>query len=178
MNPAYLSRSNSPEDFWNRVDIRGDEECWEWKGKPHHNGYGQFSMRGVKKDAHKYAWELTHGEIPTGLFVCHDCPGGDNKMCCNPHHLFLGTHKENMQDAKRKGRIKKGDSHYTRLHPEKRCTGERNGMTKLDVWKVVGIVALSCQGLGPRKISSICGVRESHVSRILRGQRWKALTGL
>ena len=51
--------------------------------------------------AHRAAWILYKGEIPAGIFVCHTC---DNRRCCNPAHLFLGTQKDNLQDMKRKGR--------------------------------------------------------------------------
>ncbi len=36
-----------------------------------------------------------------GLLVCHKC---DNPPCCNGNHYFKGTHKDNQQDAARKGR--------------------------------------------------------------------------
>ena len=51
--------------------------------------------------AHRYIWEKIFGEIPTGMFVCHDC---DNPRCINPQHLFLGTPQDNMTDKVLKGR--------------------------------------------------------------------------
>jgi DNA-binding CsgD family transcriptional regulator len=44
-----------------------------------------------------------HGEIPPGMVVRHTC---DNHECLNPEHLLLGTHKDNMQDAKERGRVR------------------------------------------------------------------------
>jgi len=48
------------------------------------------------------SYRIFKGDIPKGLYVCHAC---DNPRCINPDHLWVGTAKENMQDAKRKGRL-------------------------------------------------------------------------
>lgn len=52
-------------------------------------------------NAHRVAWIITHGEVPKGMLVCHKC---DNPPCCNPNHLFLGTHADNVRDCVRKKR--------------------------------------------------------------------------
>lgn len=45
-------------------------------------------------------WEETNGPIPSDKWVLHRC---NVAACVNPEHLYLGTHKENMQDMARSG---------------------------------------------------------------------------
>lgn len=78
-----------------------EDECWQWLGKKNPQGYGLFGFRGKRIFAHRYSYIAENGEIEKGLYVCHKC---DNPECSNPLHLFLGTPKENIQDAIRKGR--------------------------------------------------------------------------
>lgn len=78
-------------------------ECWEWQGAISAKGYGRLTYNQKRLSAHRVAYELYRGEIPNGFLVCHLC---DNPRCCNPHHLWLGTAKENTQDAIAKGRLK------------------------------------------------------------------------
>jgi hypothetical protein len=92
--------------FWSKVDKSGGPDaCWVWIAKARcqsGTGYGNFGIsQGKYIHAHRQAWELTKGKIPEGLHGCHKC---DNVLCCNPSHLFLGSHVENMDDMVSKGR--------------------------------------------------------------------------
>jgi hypothetical protein len=95
MPPETIAR------FWSKVRQDNPDSCWPWPGEKSDGGYGRFTVRGRRYRASRLAWELAHGPIPKGLLVCHDC---DNPPCCNPKHLFLGTHADNVQDRVEKGR--------------------------------------------------------------------------
>lgn len=79
--------------------------CWLWTGKTYLNGYGSMKINYKPRLAHRVAWEIFKGEIPTGLCVLHRC---DIKCCVNPNHLFLGTHWDNQHDRILKSRPARG----------------------------------------------------------------------
>jgi hypothetical protein len=99
------------ERFWKKVLVV-DSGCWEWQGCLVNNRYGQFRLGGPlyrQIPAHRFAYEEANGRITDPkLFACHHC---DNPKCVRPSHLFLGTAKDNSQDASRKGRLGRNRHH-------------------------------------------------------------------
>lgn len=130
--------------FWAKVKIdrENPKACWNWTKAINTYGYGVCVCQGRTIQAQRIAWLLSRGAIPAGLGVLHHC---DNRMCCNPSHLFLGTSQDNLRDKVSKGRQAKGDrvgsrakpwtrprgeNHYFHKHPE-RLRGENNGRAVL-----------------------------------------------
>lgn len=124
MNPAHLRLRSLvlAERFWGFVDkTAGPDACWPYMryrhghGSTAGNGYGSFPIgEKGKYQANRVAWMLTNGDIPDGMHVLHTC---DNPSCCNPSHLRLGTHQDNMRDmiAKGRGRHQKNRPGYGQL---------------------------------------------------------------
>lgn len=88
--------------FWKYTNKRGADECWLWTGYGTPRGYGTLITRDQRHIyAHRVSYELHHGPVPAGLFVCHSC---DTPSCVNPAHLWAGTAQQNTLDMLRKGR--------------------------------------------------------------------------
>ena len=87
--------------FGKKVQVDLETGCHLWVGGKTPGGYGIFNWNGKRVLAHRVAWQWVWGPIPAGKLICHTC---DVPECVNVNHLFSCTHKENMQDASRKGR--------------------------------------------------------------------------
>jgi hypothetical protein len=143
--------------FWAKVQRPYPQGCWLYRGGGNGRGYGLFYLRGRQRVmAHRFAWELTHGDIPDGQEVCHRC---DTPRCVNPGHMFLGSHHDNLLDAVRKGR--------------KRVWG----LQKLNAEQVLQIRARAEAGELHRLIAADFGIARHSVGQILNRRTWGHLPG-
>jgi hypothetical protein len=143
------------ERLWEKVDIRGPDDCWEWQGSRHEDGYG-FIRHGQRNErAHRMALMLGAGVDLGDSHVLHRC---DNPPCCNPAHLFPGTNAENIADCKAKGRDNKGI---------------RNGRARLDEERVKRIKLRFSSGESIPSIAADFGVAHGTVHAIVTGKSWR-----
>ena len=104
-----------PQRYWDKVSPEPNSGCWLWTGSVAPGGYGQFWL-GKLQRCSRLTFSHLKGINPTGLDVLHRC---DNPYCCNPDHLWLGTHSDNMLDMFAKGRVtrKRWKAFCKRGHP-------------------------------------------------------------
>lgn len=151
-------------NFWKKV-IKTDS-CWNWSGYKTSKGYGLFKVNGVQFLTHRFSLMLEN-KLPIakksergalGICVLHSC---DNPSCVNPKHLRLGTHLENMQDARQRGRKWRGE-----------FTGEKNKRSTISDAKAREIKRLLKLKILQKDISSQMNVPHYIISNIAVGRSW------
>lgn len=94
-------QKNSIDTFHEKY-IVDTNQCWVWKSAKRPTKSPNWWIDGKEQLVHRWSYEYFKGPIPKGLVVCHSC---DNPHCVNPDHLWIGTQRDNIQDAKNKGRL-------------------------------------------------------------------------
>jgi hypothetical protein len=151
-----LSRFRS---FYTELDF---DKCWEWGGSVDRENYGTFNLSfgdvyalnhnfPRQTRAHRFAYALKYPFVYLNnkkLLVCHRC---DNPLCVNPHHLFMGTDKDNAVDKAKKNR-----------------TG-RNKLLRSDI---ILIRKLYEQGYSCTEIAKRFPVGRQHIQKIVTNTKW------
>lgn len=152
-----LDLPSREERFWARVDRSGGPEaCWPWLRYKQKSGHGRVWHEDRLFVASRVAWKLTHGSLAEELDVCHTC---DNGECCNPDHLFLGTHTDNMQDKEAKGR-----GNHAR--------GAAIGLSKLSEDSVRAIRAMRATGMRLTDIAAKFDVTPASIAKVALRRTW------
>jgi hypothetical protein len=153
------------ERFWTKVDRRDD--CWLWTGALT-AGYGIIRINGSGADtrrgyAHRVAWELVHGPIPSDMRVVHRCR---TARCVNPAHLVLVSEDTQLAEMwqARDHRLQT-DPTYNR--------GARNPSARLTDEDVREMRQRHTAGASGRQLASAYGMSTSQVGRILRRESWR-----
>lgn len=133
-------------DIWTRIDIGEPDECWEWQGPVVNSGYGYVG----KRLAHRVVLEMVMDADLGDLCALHHC---DNKLCCNPSHLYAGTYRDNARD-----RVERGQ-HRMNFTP---------GHNRLDDIIRKRVWGLRAEGLTYVEIAQQVGIGKSPVGNILK----------
>lgn len=166
-NPLYnlgMLSERDKERFWSKVHIQGPDDCWPWMAARAkcRGGYGFFRASGRTVYAHRIAFEIGSGQTATGGLVCHRC---NRPECCNPSHLYLGTHQTNGKDGAEHGLMGRWDRR-----------GRRNPAAKLDEEAVLNIRAELAKGKAPVDLAKRYGVTSAAIRHIKSGRNWAWLT--
>lgn len=164
---TLVLRTEQETRFWRKVSVAGVSECWPWLGSTDTDGYGLVCFDYKHYQAHRVAALLVNGEpLSDKPLACHKC---DNPPCCNPRHLFWGSHSDNRLDASRKGRLPKTRSKRAPI----RAVGVNTRNRKLTDEEINEI------WLSPEKatvISRRLAICIRTVWVIRTGRRWRELT--
>lgn len=155
-----MNRQETIEKLALYTAVDNDSGCWNWTGGRDNKGYGRMSVgSGQKIAAHRAAFSSHNNvEIPSHMLVMHLC---DNRVCVNPDHLVMGSHKANMLDMKQKGRAARGSKHP---------------LSKIAEEDIAEIMELAEKGWFNDDIAKKFGVSRGTIHKIVTGRTYKAAT--
>lgn len=142
-----------------RVDRQGENDCWPWLGATR-NGYGAIKHDRKVLSTHVVVYVAFKGMPPRDRIVTHSC---DNKICCNPNHLVLGTFASNVQEMYERRRI---SAHRGSECPQAKLTEE----IVVEIWERKRLT--SC---GTSRIAREMGIDRGLVKGVLEFKTWKHL---
>jgi len=158
---SLLKIKPTPKDikrFENKIFFGSPDGCWYWTSHLNKDGYGLFNYHNQAIGSHRISFIIYRGTIPNTMQVLHTC---DNPMCVNPHHLFLGSHTDNMQDMIKKGR---GNKMKWEAHIDAK-------LTKKDV-----LMIRSLNGkISQVELAKQFNVTQGSISRIILNKGWKGI---
>ena len=102
LDPLLLTQDELAT-FWSRIRVGDLDECWPWVHSSRSGDYGILSTKAYRNLlAHRIAWALANGVIPSRTLIRHSC---DNGLCCNSRHLLAGTPHDNTSDMIQRERM-------------------------------------------------------------------------
>ena len=137
--------------FWSKVRRVDDPDdaCWEWIASKNMSGYGQIMMPGGRPMlASRFAMLITHGTIPDGYDVLHQC---DNPPCVRPDHLKFGTHTDNMREMVARKRRLRGHVLVASQVIEIRSINPQTPSERREVAALFGVSAGTVKNIVERK---------------------------
>jgi hypothetical protein len=97
------------------------------------------------------------GNIPEGKLILHKC---DNRTCCNPDHLFTGSHQDNLDDMISK--VRHDFSHlrtgpWVERLPRKLSAAQKLEITRMRVEEKRPLTEIAAKyGTTDKYVSNIC----------------------
>jgi hypothetical protein len=157
--------ANTPEVLWSKIDVKTEDECWNWKGYKNEDGYGRTWINDCGYYAHRVIYDLVYPNIitlsapkntdETG-FILHTC---DNPSCCNPKHLWVGNCSENIADKVKKGRSAD-------------FSGDKGPNCKLSMAQAQEIRQKRKDGISTKELANQYGVSLSSIKTLLAGKSY------
>ncbi|GEM_PF-5814650 len=156
-NAIRMASGEPSARYWSNVAKGGSSDCWNWLAGTC-EGYGRIRFFGEALGSHVVAYRLAYGNVPEGKMVLHRC---GNRLCCNPDHLYAGSHSQNTSDAVGHGthvcNFGKGEDHISAQ------------LTAEQIFEVRSAIA---RGETQRSIAARLGVVQQTISAINLGKTW------